>query len=58
MNSQKLSHLLEQFGLTGRIARSGHDIPSIMGTPLQYAPVNELIQQERKRSLEYLKQNL
>lgn len=58
MNSQKLSHLLEQFGLTDRIARSGHDIPSIMGNPIQYAPVNELIQQERKRSLEYLKQNL
>ena len=58
MNSQKLSHLLEQFNLTNRIVRTGHDIFFIMDQPIDYIPINNMIHQERERSLNYLKKNL
>lgn len=58
MNSQKLSHLLEQFNLTNRIVKSGHDIFSIMNQPINYIPINNMIHQEQERSLDYLKKNL
>ncbi len=57
-NSQKLAHLLGQFGLTGRIAAAGRDIPSLLERPVDYSPVNAAIRRERERSLDYLKKNL
>lgn len=58
MNSNKLTHLLEQFGLSGRIANDVSKLPSIMETKIDYAPVNQKIKEERERSIAYLKENL
>lgn len=58
MNSNKLTHLLEQFGLSGRIANDVRDLPVIMETPIDYVPVNRKIAEERQRSINYLKGNL
>ena len=58
MNSNKLTHLLEQFGLSGRIANDVSKLPSIMDTPIDYEPVNSKIAEEKKRSIAYLKENL
>lgn len=55
MNSNKLTYLLQQFGLEGRIVRKMTDMPSIMDRPIAYESVNGLIAQERQRSLSYLK---
>lgn len=58
MNSNKLSHLLEQFGLSGRIVNDVSKLPSIIETKIDYAPVNLKIKEERERSIAYLKENL
>ena len=58
MNSNKLTHLLEQFGLSGRIANNVSKLPAIMETKIDYAPVNQKIKEERERSIAYLKENL
>lgn len=58
MNSNKLTHLLEQFGLSGRIANNVSKLPAIMETKIDYAPVNQKIKEECERSIAYLKENL
>lgn len=58
MNSNKLTHLLEQFGLEGRIANDVSKLPGIMDTSINYGPVNIKIAEEKKRSIAYLKENL
>lgn len=58
MNSNKLTYLLEQFGLDGRIANNVSKLPSIMDTKIDYAPVNAKIKEEKERSISYLKENL
>lgn len=58
MNSNKLTHLLEQFGLSGRIANDVSKLPSIMETKIDYVPVNQKIKEEREQSIAYLKENL
>ena len=58
MNSNKLTHLLEQFGLSARIANDVSKLPSIMETKIDYAPVNAKIAEEKERSIAYLKENL
>ena len=58
MNSNKLTHLLEQFGLEKRIIRNTKDLPSIMMTPIDYRPVNEMIALETERSKRYLRENI
>lgn len=58
MNSNKLTHLLEQFGLDNRIANDVNKLPSIMETKIDYAPVNAKIAEEKERSIAYLKENL
>ena len=58
MNSNKLTSLLRQFGLEGRIARCAADIPSIMDSPIDYDTVNAIIELETNRSVEYLKDRL
>lgn len=58
MNSNKLTHLLEQFGLEKRIIRNTKDLPYIMMTPIDYRPVNEMIALETERSKRYLRENI
>lgn len=58
MNSNKLTHLLGQFGLSGRIANDVSKLSAIMETKIDYVPVNKKIEEERQRSIAYLKENL
>ena len=58
MNSNKLTYLLEQFGLFNRIVNDLDRLPVMMDTPIDYAPVNEKIKQEQEFSINYLKNNL
>lgn len=58
MNSNKLTHLLEQFGLDNRIANDVSKLPSIMDTKIDYDPVNVRIAEEKTRSIAYLTENL
>lgn len=58
MNSNKVTHLLEQFDLQNRIANDVSKLPSIMETKIDYEPVNTKIAEEKDRSVDYLKENL
>ena len=58
MNSNKLTHLLEQFNLDSRIVRNLDDLPKILETAIDYVPVNERIANETTKSIEYLKKNI
>lgn len=58
MNSNKLTHLLEQFGLDNRIANDVSKLPFIMDTKIDYAPVKAKIAEEKERSIAYLKESL
>ena len=58
MNSNKLTYLLEQFGLFNRIVNDLDRLPVMMDAPIDYAPVNEKIKQEQEFSINYLKNNL
>lgn len=58
MNNNKLTHLLEQFNLVSRIVRDLDDLPQILETPIDYVSVNEKIENETARSIEYLKENI
>lgn len=58
MNNQKLSYLLKQFGLEGRIANDVSRMQTILETPIDYMPVNSLIEAERKKSIQYLASQL
>jgi len=58
MNSNKLTHLLEQFNLTSRIIHNLDHLPKILEKAIDYVPINGLITNEAKRSYEYLKNNI
>ncbi len=58
MNNQKLTYLLTQFGLNDRIVSNPQDLQHICEAPIDYIPVNEIIRQEKERSILYLKNNL
>lgn len=58
MNKQKLTYLLYQFGLGDRIVTDMSKMNKILEQPINYNPVNELIGSEKKRSIDYLSQNL
>ena len=58
MNSNKLTYLLNQFGLTDRIVHNMSDVQIIMGKPINYDKVNRIISDETQRSIEYLRNNL
>ena len=57
-NQQKLQDLLERFGLEDRIAESPDSIAHILKHPMDGEKIRHLIQRERERSLNYLKENL
>lgn len=58
MNSNKLSFLLEQFGLSSRIAVKPNNIANILNEKIDYTPVNKIIEKETKNTMNYLKSNL
>lgn len=58
MNSNKLTFLLKQFGLDNRIINNIDNLSKILDTPINYEPVNEIIEKETAKGLNYLKSNL
>lgn len=58
MNNNKLSHLLEQFGLSNRKANDTAQLDTILNTPIDYSTINKRILEEKGRSVEYLIDNL
>ncbi len=58
MNSNKLSFLLEQFGLDSRIAKRVDEINRILDQETDYTLVNSMIDREQKNTIDYLKSNL
>lgn len=58
MNNNKLSFLLQQFGLQDRIVSDMSQLSDIEDAPIDYTLVNGIIEAEKKRSLDYLKVNL
>lgn len=58
MNSNKLTGLLGQFGLDGRIVSEMGQLDAILDSAIDYTPVNQQIAEERRRSIDYLKANL
>lgn len=58
MNSNKLTFLLKQFGLSNRIAQKPNDLEQILNSPIDYKKVNEIITIETNNGIEYLKANL
>ncbi len=58
MNSNKLSFLLEQFGLSSRIAVRPNNIENILDEKIDYTPINKIIEKETENTINYLKSNL
>lgn len=58
MNNQKLSYLLKQFGLESRIVNNVPRMQTILETPIDYATVINLVEAERKKSIQYLSSQL
>lgn len=58
MNNNKLSFLLQQFGLQNRIVPDMSKLEEIEDEPIDYNAVNKKIAIERQKSIEYLKENL
>lgn len=58
MNSNKLTFLLEQFGLGSRIASEPGKVEEILNNGVDYNSVNEIIIKERENTNNYLKSNL
>lgn len=54
-NRQKMSSLLNQFGLGGRMCEEFGDLNQRMDNVIDYASVNEIIAKETEKSLTYLK---
>ncbi len=58
MNSNKLTFLLKQFMLDDRIAASAGEVGRILDSKIDYRPVNEIIDREQSRTMQYLGQQL
>ena len=57
-NMQKLTSLLEQFGMSNRICKSPNEILMRMDEPIDYKEVNEIIETETNNAIKYLKSNI
>lgn len=53
-NKQKMSSLLNQFGLGNRMCESFEDLSERMNGEIAYKPVNEQIKSEGEKSIQYL----
>lgn len=58
MNNNKLSFLLQQFGLQGRIVKDMSKLPEIEDTSIDYDAVNKKIEEYKDKSIKYLTDNL
>lgn len=58
MNNNKLTFLLEQFKLAGREVKAIDSMSEILNTPIDYKVVNNIIIEEKDKSIEYLRNNL
>lgn len=58
MNSNKLTYLLEQFGLSSRIAATPAALRSILPSEIDYRIVNNKIAKEQEETLKYLNQEI
>jgi len=58
MNNNKLTHLLNQFGLDSRIVRDLGSLNNILETSIDYSAINVMIADETNRSVTYLKENI
>ncbi|MBE5962335.1 MAG: polysaccharide pyruvyl transferase family protein [Lachnospiraceae bacterium] len=57
-NGEKLGDLLKQFGLEARIARYAGDLEEVLNNKIDYAPVNQQLENEYNKSIEYLVDNI
>lgn len=57
-NKNKLRSLLKQFSLSDREVCSIDDLSKILDAKIDYAPVNEILEKERKASDEYIKKHI
>ncbi|MBE6199311.1 MAG: polysaccharide pyruvyl transferase family protein [Rikenellaceae bacterium] len=57
-NMQKMTSLLSQFSLQGRIVDDIHTLDATLLSNIDYDYVNLKLQEERDKSLEYLQQNI
>lgn len=57
-NMQKMTSLLNQFGLGDRACSDIREIGTIVEQNIDYAPVNDMLKSEQAKSIEYLKSNL
>ncbi len=53
-NRQKMGFLLNQFGLASRSVYAPEGFSNILETPIDYAPVNEILYAEQGKAMEYL----
>lgn len=58
MNNNKLTFLLEQFKLASREVKAIDSMSEILNTPIDYMIVNNIIKEEKEKSIEYLRNNL
>ena len=56
-NKQKMSSLLNQFGLASRMCEKFDDLKERIEDQIDYCPINKQIEGEAKKSLEYLRAN-
>lgn len=58
MNNNKLRHLLQQFALSSRIARTPETIDLILERDIDYTKINQRLMEEKVRSISYLNTNI
>lgn len=58
MNNNKLTFLLQQFGLESTVVKTGQSLDSILNNKIDYTHTNSIINQERAKAISYLKSNL
>lgn len=57
-NCEKLSSLLDLYGLQDRRIQNIKDLEAIMMKPIDFTAVNNIIEREQNRSIEYLRENI
>ena len=57
-NEEKLTYLLDGLNLNNRICYDYHEIDNILDRLIDYKKTNKIIEQERKNTIDYLKNNI
>lgn len=57
-NNQKVGYLLSSFGLEDRILQKPEDLEDVMLKPIAYEKVNEILNNEKIKAMDYLKKVL